>query len=211
MTEAILGAATGIVARDGVEALSMHRVAAALEVAVGGLYRYFPSREALVVDLQRRAVDALAARVDEALEGVPRRGDERAFALARLVRVARVWREEAAVAPERHLLLDAFLSDRRNWLSDEQARVVDASLAPLLRRVTTLLQEAALAGALSPGDGEQRTHVLWAALHGLDHFRKRDTRVPAQLASEALFLEAVTTLLLGWGAAPTVVSGALRP
>jgi hypothetical protein len=47
--------------------------------------------------------------------------------------------------------------------------------------------------------------VLWAALHGLDHFRKRDRIQPVELRVAALELELYRGLLLGWGADRTAV------
>ncbi|MFT7579966.1 MAG: AcrR family transcriptional regulator, partial [Myxococcota bacterium] len=47
----MLDAAMGIVLDEGIEALTIARIAARLDAAVGALYRYFPGKEALIVGL----------------------------------------------------------------------------------------------------------------------------------------------------------------
>lgn len=209
-TEQLLDVATRVVAEEGVEALTMHRLAGELGVAVGGLYRYFENKEALVVLLQRRAVDGLRAAVEVALARVPKGAEPKLVALKRVVAVARVWRRQASDAPERHRFVDAYLSDPRTLLTEEQNNEVEASLQPIVKGVAVAFTEAHATGALSQGDALLRTHVLWAALHGIDHFEKRDARAPARLRTEALFKETLRGLLVGWGADPAAVHEALR-
>ena len=61
----ILRAARELAAGGGYEAVQMRHVAAEADVALGTLYRYFPSKEQLLVSVNLRAVRGLAARVAE--------------------------------------------------------------------------------------------------------------------------------------------------
>lgn len=61
----ILRAARDLAAVGGYEAVQMRQVAAEADVALGTLYRYFPSKEQLLVSVNLRAVRGLAARVAE--------------------------------------------------------------------------------------------------------------------------------------------------
>lgn len=63
VAEEILSAAAQVLARSG-EAASMNDVATAAGIARGTLYRYFPSRQALVERLRQAAVDDAAARLE---------------------------------------------------------------------------------------------------------------------------------------------------
>jgi AcrR family transcriptional regulator len=60
----ILRAARDLAVRGGYEAVQMRHVAAEADVALGTLYRYFPSKEQLLVSVNLRAVRGLAERVD---------------------------------------------------------------------------------------------------------------------------------------------------
>ncbi len=105
--------------------------------------------------------------------------------------------------------MDAFLSAPNPTLSDEDARTIDAYLAPVLGECAQHLDVAAKVGAITPGDALARTHVLWAAVHGLDHFRKRDRIQPSALRVEALEHNLLRATLIGWGASPRTVDEAL--
>lgn len=80
MVETILEAAARVFVKEGYAA-STNRIAAAAGVSVGSLYQYFPSKDAIAVELLRRYRETLVelvsvalARVeDESLESVVRR------------------------------------------------------------------------------------------------------------------------------------------
>ncbi len=207
---AVLAAAMAIVVEEGLAALTMPALAARLGVAVGGLYRYFPSKEALLVALQGEALGAFAAEV--AAEGAAiDTGDlePQAAALHRIARLAWAYLDDAVRAPARHRLIDALISAPDPLLGAEAAEAAEAPLRELLTSCAALLSAACERGALATGDPHARTHVLWAAVHGLDHLRKRDPRLPPALRSEALARGALEALLRGWGAPERALAVAL--
>jgi AcrR family transcriptional regulator len=65
--EVILEAAARILARDGWAKATTNRIAEAAGVSVGSLYQYFPSKEAIAVELLKRYRERLAATVAERL------------------------------------------------------------------------------------------------------------------------------------------------
>jgi TetR/AcrR family transcriptional repressor of mexCD-oprJ operon len=68
---AIIDSAAAIIAEQG-DAASMNRIAAAAGVSRATLYRYFPSREALLQAMATTSVEELAARIADAnLQGIP--------------------------------------------------------------------------------------------------------------------------------------------
>jgi len=195
-----------LVTEAGLEGLTLTRLAATVGTSPSALYRYFPNKEALLVDLQERAVASLLNRLEARVAGWEA---QRASALARVVGVFGVWREWAAEAPAEHRLLDAVLSAPGPLLSEESARRVDGALQPVFAVIERVLEEAASAGALWPGDARQRVYVAWAALHGLDHMRKRDRIQPTRLQTPALERALYGVLLRGWGASRQLVQAAL--
>src|SRR4051812_17203744 len=62
LSRGVLDAAEGLLATEGVEALTTTRIAGEANAAVGSLYQYFPDKTAIV--------DALAARYLEEFEGL---------------------------------------------------------------------------------------------------------------------------------------------
>ena len=182
----------GVVRSEGIEALTMPRLAKEADVAVGGLYRYFEGKDALIAALQVRAAEAFVRFVE-------REVDPEAPALDRIRAIADAWAAFRTESPERHSLLDASLSDPRALLSDAEAQAVADAIAPALGFVAEAFDDAAQQGLLEPGDPEIRTHALWAAVHGVGHFAKRARLQPDKLHAAAVRAELVDALLRGWG------------
>ena len=101
--ERVIRTVMGLVRKQGLDGLTMHGIADALGWAVGNLYRYFPSKDALLVAVQRRVVEQIGDDLDRALATV-RAGHGRsgpaAVALTELWVVVRVYQAQARVRPE---------------------------------------------------------------------------------------------------------------
>jgi AcrR family transcriptional regulator len=57
MVDAILDAAARVFVEDGLEAATTNRIAREAGVSVGSLYQYFPSKQAVLVELHRREIE----------------------------------------------------------------------------------------------------------------------------------------------------------
>lgn len=199
----LLDEAMALVVADGIEGLTIARLANRIGGSVGALYRYFESKEELVFGLQEMAIldfrGYLEARVEE--HHAPAGTAPRVALLARLMVVVTAYVDHAAVSREMHRLVDHFLSTPEAVLSDTDAKAItERVIGPILELVSGLIDRAVAEGALAPGDAHQRTHLAWACMHGLDHFRKRDRINPTHLQLKSLLPVAVRTLLSGWGA-----------
>jgi AcrR family transcriptional regulator len=62
---AILEAAARILVKDGYDAFTTNRVAEKAGVSIGSLYQYFPSKEALIIELQRRHLREIEQGIEE--------------------------------------------------------------------------------------------------------------------------------------------------
>lgn len=191
-TEEFLDAAERIVVADGVEALTMARLAKECGAAVGAVYRYLPGKSALLAGLQLRAVRVLGTLVEARLEGAadPVAGVRLAFGS---------WQAFEQRSPALYRLIDDSLSDPHTILEPEERAQVRAFFTPLLDRCAELLEDAVASGQLRPGDPELRTYALWAAVHGAAHLSRKVPPVGA-LASQDLGAEMVDALLAGWSA-----------
>ena len=176
---------------QGQAGLTMAAVAERADVAVGGLYRYFASKDALLAALQVRAVAAFDRVLERDLDGVSDHPP-----LDRIRAAAGAWFHFASLHPEAFELLDRSLSDPHPNLTDDEALAVEQALRPVLDKVAIVLAEAVRAGCLRPGDTATRTAVLWALVHGAAHFRKRD-RLGGTTASDILE-HGVEGLIAGW-------------
>lgn len=194
-----------VVVNEGFEALTIARLARDADAAVGALYRYFPSKDALIAALQRQAIARFSAFQADQIATIDGGSDR---ALDRVRAAFSAWSAFADEEPEAFALVDRSISDGRALLSDDAARDVNATLAPILDRCADLLDQAANAGLLTHGDGRMRAYALWAAVHGAAQFRKRDRL--AEVDSHQIREELVTAALTGWGAA-SQPAGRARP
>jgi AcrR family transcriptional regulator len=198
-----LDAATDMIRDGGPEALTMARLAEELDLSVGGLYRYYPSKGSILVGLEKRAIASYGetqAKILGALEPKLRRAPPRVAALARLLAASSAYLEHARIDPLQHGIMTQMLAVPEPLLDENEVREVETHVRPILERGTTLMVAAVEVEALSPGAAELRTFVLWAALQGADQFRKRDRVLPQHLHSRALADAAIDCLFLGWGA-----------
>jgi AcrR family transcriptional regulator len=204
---AFLATAKRIVAAEGLEALTMQRLAAEVDCAVGTAYTYFPSKSALVAQVQADAIERLTASyllfrarlAGQALDGVtaPVAG------LAEIVGFARFWVATFDTFPEEAKLLQLLMSEPpRPVIADEDVGRVVPSALRLLGLAAEALGRAVELGALREGDALDRAVRLAAATNGvllLDQLG----RVDAELFRGARHAAAlVAELLAAWGATP---------
>ncbi len=203
----ILEAAARIAGEEGVEALTMQRLADALGYRAGALYRYYPSKDALLAALLARIVGEAGGMVRESsreAEGIAARArrplSARARALLPIVLAARGYLVLAEAQPAQMALLVRALAAPQPVVDDAAAGEIAAATLALLREAGALFVAAREAGALAPGDDLTRVVLLWSALHGVVGSRKLARFGVGALTPAALVAELVRALLVGWGA-----------
>ncbi|MGH9139127.1 MAG: TetR/AcrR family transcriptional regulator [Acidimicrobiales bacterium] len=202
--EAFLAAAKHVAFVEGLGALTMQRLAAEVDCAVGTAYTYFPSKSALVAEVQREAIETLNASCERFLATLV---DD---PLTHLVGLGQFWVDTFEVFPEEARLLQMLMSETSPTVSDDDvSRVLPAALG-LLDHARRAFEAAAAQGALGPGDAMERTVVLAAALNGvllLDHVARVD---PTLFDGRRLARSVARDLLVSWGADATALAGAAR-
>ncbi|MGP0032463.1 MAG: TetR/AcrR family transcriptional regulator [Acidimicrobiales bacterium] len=91
VTREILTVARDHLAHEGAAALSLRSVARELEMAPSALYRYFPSRDALLSALILGAYESLADHAEAAAPGAPGAGADGAARWGAVPRAMRAW------------------------------------------------------------------------------------------------------------------------
>lgn len=151
----ILSAAAKIVGREGLGQLSMRGLADALGVTAGALYRYYPSKQDLIVDFCRDAITELRNCFDE----IHRTAEDPLSAIRSMMKAyARFGLEDS----------DRF---RMLFLENDQGLTAplmedEATLLPY-RQLAEQVAMAATAGLIVTADSERSTQIIWAGVHGL--------------------------------------------
>ena len=136
----ILDAATSLASRGGFEAVQMRDVAERADVALGTLYRYFPSKVHLLVTIMHEQTNQLTQRLDRR----PPRGDTAADrVLEVLTRATRALQRDPQLA-------DAII---------RALMFADASAAAEVNAVNSIMTEAIIKSIRGPnGGGDDDEH-----------------------------------------------------
>jgi AcrR family transcriptional regulator len=96
--DAIVEAATYILTEEGWGGLTTNAIAERAGVNIGSLYQYFPNKQAVIAELQRRHAEAIHAELYQALARLPQQPSLRA-AVAQIIELVV---HEHSVAPAVH-------------------------------------------------------------------------------------------------------------
>lgn len=158
LRERIVAAAREMFANEGVEAVSMRKIAERIEYSATAIYQHFADKDALLREICQRDFAALA----EASAKVAREPDP----LERLKRLGRAYVEFALAHPSSYRLLFMTPAVGRLKTENPDRGIPERDAYALLRSV---VKECIDSGRLEPGSSDPDTvaQTLWAAVHGL--------------------------------------------
>jgi AcrR family transcriptional regulator len=203
----LLATALRIVTDEGLPALTMTRLANELEYSVGTVYRHFSSKEALVAEVERAAVDLIGtsfrlslAHLDELL--TTRDVTDPALAsLARVVTAIRFWIGADDVVPQEVHLLRRVFTDPGAWIADAGADRVIPAAVRLLDLARGLLDDAVDTGALREGPSLPRAVTLIAGTTGVLMSNALGPWDDDEIEGRDIAITMADDLLISWGAA----------
>jgi len=206
----ILQTALELATEEGLERLTTHRLAKRLDLVVGALYRYFPSKEALITALEVKAIEEYGDHLSRAWREVatlPLSGE--AGALAPVVALGVVYEHLMQTQPAHFHLINLVMANPKNVLSLEEAQKVLDVMHSLFADLATPFDDAAETGALSPGDGRERITLFWSSTMGVLQVSKLSRHDPS-IQGIRLLDGILVSLLSGWGASPDAVVEAIK-
>ncbi len=146
--ERIAEEALALVAQGGLDALTMSALAKRVDYTAPALYRYFPSKGALIAELNRIVLEGHRARLHARWEGVTDPVERLRINAAELV-------AHATESPAAFGLVALTLADPRRLVADDLPVHVP-ELMQLVGDVAGCLTEAQAAGQLSEGPPDER-------------------------------------------------------
>ena len=206
----ILATALAILRSEGRPALTLKALGEQLDLTPAAIYRYFPSKDALIAELQRVVIASLAAAASERVacaEGLARsaRLGPRDRALLAIVVSALVFESFARDASTEFGLLSSDLGRLEYALPAREAAQVFEMAWRALGELAGRIEAAAKVGALVEGPGSERAIALWAALQGVAQTRKLVRSAAGRIDPPRIARGVVGALLVGWGAVPARV------
>jgi AcrR family transcriptional regulator len=206
-----LATALRIANQDGLDALTMQRLATEVDAAIGTVYTYFPSKGALLAEVQREALERLIGSYLLLRSDVDARvadSDPSAATITQLVAFGRFWIASLDTFPQEQRLLQQLMGDARRPVPDDELGRVMPAILRLFDLARERFAAAQAAGALREGDPMDRTITLAGALAGVLGVGNLDRWDVDLLDGRRLGRGLVDDLLVGWGATPEAVAGA---
>lgn len=202
----ILDVALTLACDGGLDNLTLHRLADRMDRSVAAVYRYFPSREAVISELQRVIATNIALITVDAQNridawSIREKISPRETALAKILAAAFVYDEFAKATPNELGLVTRYLSTPDHFLPERDAAHVFEKTGSTLDALASLLSDAEQLGALSPGTSRDRAIMIWAGLQGTINVLKVVLR-GGWTPDQNLTRQMVITSLVGWGADP---------
>ena len=184
--DALLRAASTLLAKEGPAALTVRRIAAEAGVSTMGVYSRFGGKDGVVDALLREGFEDLS----RALDDVGDTGDP----MSDLRRCCRAYREFGISNATRYRLM--FEGTVPDFLpSEDSILVASASFERLADRVGRCID----AGALAPGDRYEVAASLWATSHGLISL-ELSGRKPETIGGDDPYERTVAALIRGFSA-----------
>lgn len=132
--DAIVQAATYILTEQGWDGLTTNAIAARAGVNISSLYQFFPNKEAVIAELQRRHAIATRTNLREVFETLPAQTSLREV----LTLIMRMTIDEHKIAPAVHQAISEELPRTVQCLEEDSRQLrqeVLAALRPFMRNV----------------------------------------------------------------------------
>ena len=155
--ERLVQAAFDILAQEGIEALTLRRVAREAGVSHGAPLRHFPSFAALCAEVAGRGFQGLEEALDKAAAQLPPGSDP----VDRLAAAGQAYVAEAIANPGVFTLMF-----RTDWLDRSQPRYAEHATAAF-GQLVSLVRAAQDAGLQPERDTHTLAGAIWSTVHGL--------------------------------------------
>jgi AcrR family transcriptional regulator len=186
----IIDAARSLLFEKGLQATSINQIAKRAELAVGTIYFYYSSKEALFAELQEEGLELLMDKFRQLPSAVD---DPR----EQLRSMAMAYYDFSREHKDYFDIINYFLSSPSILLRPELKQDVDQRMAKILSFINTTISRGVDGGVFKTHVKESHG-VLWlAALHGLMQFRKFETTIFKGISHGRLYSRAVEHLLDG--------------
>ncbi|MEQ9518147.1 MAG: TetR/AcrR family transcriptional regulator [Parvibaculum sp.] len=200
----ILNAALELACEGGLDNLTLHRLADRMGRSVAAVYRYFPSREAVVAELQRLIATHIRLITGDAQASLTVWADAQNLSaeersVAAILTSCLAYEAFARHAPQEFGLVTRYLSVPENVLPDRDAARIFEVTSESLDLLGQMIDRAMQKGCLNEGKGRDRAVMLWAALQGSIDALKIVRRAGWSPAS-SLTRDMIENLIIGWGA-----------
>ncbi|HAA56805.1 MAG TPA: hypothetical protein DCE42_18710 [Myxococcales bacterium] len=198
----VLDVALELIEERGLDHLSMHKLSKELGYTVGALYRYFPSKSALISSLQCQVLDVLKTSLEALMEDVADvcASEPSLIGITYLRGIITFYAEYTRHSSSHFYLNSRLLGDPKILVEEEDAGGVKERVQALMLLIGMAMMQAGVASEQQ--EALKKALIFWSGLHGVLQVQKIERYVPGGLDMVDLSKQFSQALLLGWGASP---------
>ena len=189
--EQILGVAMGLLTTDGLDAVTITNIAEEMDLTVGALYRYFPSKTAILSAVTVRTLNAFAEELEKAAQTPGN-------ALERLHHIAAAHIAFSRDQPSHAQLIGQMVTSPRVQLPPDERREAMQPAFELIEFLEQHLRAAQDEGLLCLDDPRAHALMFWSSIQGAMQLDKLGRLDPAQMYRQDLPLKVAAALLKAW-------------
>ena len=160
-----------LLTRQSADAIKMSDIAQSMGVSVGGLYRYYPSKEAIFVSLQIQALTELQAVMERSITAHIKRMSGYTWSLVETLFDA--WSIFEQDAPTLARLLNRFAWRTEPLLTNDEQSRVGQHVFQLIELIESTLRRLEAEHVLRAGNANLRALSLWGMVFGLLQLQRR--------------------------------------
>ena len=211
--QSILNTSMMIVEKEGLNGLTIKRLAEELDYTPGAFYRYFASKDDILIELQNRTLSHLKGQFIELwkrcdLESNAQGVSDAHRSLVRLLATTLFYQRLPKALPTSFSLIHLSVGEQTLLLEDTAVVSVAQHTLELLSTVAAQYEEAQSIGALDDGHPMQRAVTTWSSLHGVVLMNKFERFEQELFDVESLGKQLSQALFIGWGGNPETINEA---
>ena len=187
-----------IILELGIEQLSMHEVARRRGVTVGALYRYYDSKQDLVVQLELECLDSLQSLLSKSAPPMHAGGASLSLAEKSLFQIVDSYRDALTKQPAYGRLISGILATPMPVVKPTDRSNAVKKMFDVLSIPCDCIEWLKREGIFCAGDSMARALTLWVTVHGLLHLRKMEPISGGKIDVDELLKQAVVDAVFGW-------------
>ena len=187
-----------IILESGIEQLSMHEVARRRGVTVGALYRYYDSKQDLVVQLELECLASLRSLLSKLAPPMHAQVASLELAKTSLLQIVESYRDALARQPAYGRLISGILATPIPVLNPTDRSGAVQKMFDVLSIPCECIEWLRCEGIFSSGDSMARALTLWVTVHGLLQLRKMEPISNGRIDVDDLLRQAVFDSVSGW-------------
>lgn len=189
----ILDVAMYLLTQGGLDAVTVQSIAKELDLTVGALYRYYPSKSAILAALTQRSLEELHGELQKAAQ-------QANTPVAALLHVARAHISFASAQRGHGLLIAQMMTTPQVVLPPAERELAMQPAFSLIDFLEEQFVSAQTAGLIQVSDTRAAALIFWSAIQGVMQLDKLGSMNPNELHRPNLPLRTAISLLKAWGA-----------